>query len=305
MKGAKLRDWSMAAAGSFVLYAAGFVFPVLMAPTVLIYSLPTVFLAFERGFFNAALCGALVSLSMGLAVSGVYGVMCFFMFALPGAVMGFTARKGVSGGNLLLVSVSAEFAGKLAGFLILYGFYGLNLLAPGPAEIERYINYLGAARADPETTRAIADRVILLIPYSMIFFSAVEAIVCLFSASGIHRKRTKKAFFSLPSFGEWAFPKSVLFTLAVGFICAWIASGRDDYYLLKFMGANLSELSRTIFILQGLSCAYFIMERGGTPKALRVAAIAIIPFVSFLGHIFAIIGVMDMGFNVRDREGLN
>jgi uncharacterized protein YybS (DUF2232 family) len=67
------------------------------------------------------------------------------------------------------------------------------------------------------------------------------------------------------------------------------------------MGVNLSELSRTILIVQGLSCACCLMERRGVPKPFRVAAIIFTPFVSLLGDILAIVGVTDMGFNIRER----
>jgi uncharacterized protein YybS (DUF2232 family) len=223
------------------------------------------------------------------------------MFGLPGALMGYMASKGGKYGGLLVVSASVEFAGKLAGVLILYGFFGLNLLTPSPAEIEGYLKKFGAPMTNPAMTREIVNRVVLLIPYSMIFFSTVESVICLLLASAIQKRRTGEAFFILPPFSEWAFPKNVLLPLIVGFICAQIVKSRENLYLLRLMGANLSELSRTILIVQGLSCACFIMERRGVPKPLRVAAIICAPFSALLGDILAIVGVTDMGFDVRDR----
>jgi hypothetical protein len=43
------------------------------------------------------------------------------------------------------------------------------------------------------------------------------------------------------------------------------------------------------------------MERRGVPKYVRMAAIICAPFISLLGDIMAIVGVTDMGFNVRER----
>ena len=301
MRSAILKDWSMATAASLALYMTGFVSPVLTLPATLVYSLPMVFLAFGRGFACSLSSAMLVSLSIGFFVSGIYGITCFFMFGLPGALMGYMAGKGGKCGGLLVASASAEFAGKLAGVLILYGFFGLNLLAPGAAEIEGYLRNFGVPMTDPAMTREIVNRVVLLIPYSMIFFSTVEALICLSLASAIQKKRTKEAFFILPPFSEWAFPKNVLFPLVVGFICAQIAKSRENLYILRLMGVNLSELSRTILIVQGLSCACFFMERRGVPRPFRIAAIICVPLVSLLGDILAIVGVTDMGFNVRDR----
>jgi uncharacterized protein YybS (DUF2232 family) len=301
MRGAVLKDWSMATAASLVFYMAGFASPVLTLPVMFVYSLPTVFLVFGGGFFYSVSSAFLSSVLIGLTVSGIYGLTCFFMFGLPGALIGYMAARGGNGGGLLVASASVEFAGKLAGVLILYSFFGLNLLAPGAEEIERYLSYFGAPAADPAMTREIVNRVVLLIPYSMIFFSTVEAAVCLLLASAIRKKRTGKAFFILPPFGEWAFPKNVMLPLVMGFICAQIAKGRENSYLLRLMGVNLSELSRTILIVQGLSCAYFFMERRGVPKHFRVAAVICAPFISLLGDILAIVGITDMGFNVRER----
>jgi uncharacterized protein YybS (DUF2232 family) len=301
MRGAILKDWSIATAASLVLYMTGFVSPVMTLPAMFVYSLPTVFLALGGGFFCSLSSALLVSLSIGLTVSGVYGLTCFFMFGLPGALIGYLAGKSGHSGGLLVASASTEFAGKLAGVLILYIFFGLNLLAPGAEEIERYLNYFGASAADPAMTRAIVNRVILMIPYSMIFFSTAEAMICLLLASAIQKRRTGKAFFVLPPFSEWAFPRNVLFPLVVGFICAQVTKDRENLYLLRLMGVNLSELSRTILTVQGLSCACFLMERRGVPKPVRIAAIICAPFVSPLGDILAIIGITDMGFNVRER----
>ncbi|MDR3164503.1 MAG: YybS family protein [Synergistaceae bacterium] len=302
MRDAILKDWSMATAASLALYVTGFALPVLTLPTTLIYPLPAVFLAFGRGFFCSLTSTLLASLLAGGALLGSYGITCFFMFGLPGVLIGYIADKCEKSGSLLVASASVGFACKLAGGLILYSFFGFNLLAPGAAELEGYLNYFGVP-ADPAVTRAIVDRAILLVPYNMIFFSTVESVVCLLLTSAIQKKRTGEAFFVLPPFSEWAFPKNILFTLVVGFICARMAKGREDLYLLRLMGANLSELSRTILAVQGLSCACFFMERFGVPKPFRIAVIISTPFISLLGSIWVTVGLTDIGFNVRDKIG--
>jgi uncharacterized protein YybS (DUF2232 family) len=301
MRGAVLKDWSIATAASLILYMTGFASPVLTLPAMFVYSLPTVFLAFGGGFFYSLSSASLVSISIGAAVSGIYGLTCFFMFGLPGALIGYMASRGEKCGGLLVASASVGFAGKLAGVLILHGFFGLNLLAPGAEEIERYLSNFGAPMTDPAMTREIVNRVVLMIPYSMIFFSTVEAAICLLLASAIQKKRTGEAFFILPPFSEWTFPKNVLFPLVVSFICGEITNIRENLYLLRLMGENLRELSRTILIVQGLSCVCFLMERRGVPRYFRIAAIIFTPFISLLGDILAIVGIADMGFNVRER----
>jgi uncharacterized protein YybS (DUF2232 family) len=71
---------------------------------------------------------------------------------------------------------------------------------------------------------------------------------------------------------------------------------------MRQAGANLNVISRTLFVVQGLSCAYYFMEIKGIPKFFRVIAIIFTPVFSLLADMFAIIGVADMGFNFRRRK---
>jgi uncharacterized protein YybS (DUF2232 family) len=192
--------------------------------------------------------------------------------------------------------------GKLAGILIFHYFYGVNLMAPDASVIEKTIMSFGNSPIDPAAARQIIDRVILLIPYGVIFFSVLEALFCLMMLSYFHRKRTGEAVYSLPHFREWRFPRSMLVALVAGFICGQISSEREGFYLLRQMGANLSELSRTVFILQGLSCVYFFMELKGIPMAFRAIAITLTPIALVFGDLLAIVGVVDMGCDFRKKR---
>jgi uncharacterized protein YybS (DUF2232 family) len=285
-----------------ILYSVALFSPVLALPATLFFSLPTAFLAYEYGALCALSSAVFSSAAMGFTVSGVYGLMHFVTFGFAGAMIGLTAKSDVKGGNLLIVSSTMEFLGGLAGVLIFHYFFGLNFLAPEASEIDKSIISYGVAPLDRETTRMVVDRIVLLAPYGLIFFSVLEAQFCLILLSRIHGRRTGETVYSTPPFRNWRFPKSVLLALAVGFICGRISLGREGLYLLKQMGANLSEISRTIFIFQGLSCGYFFMEKKGMPMLFRIIAICLTLLVSFFGDVFAIIGVLDMGLNFRERQ---
>jgi uncharacterized protein YybS (DUF2232 family) len=302
MSVSRLRDWLFFTITGCVLYAAGLASPLLALPATLVFSLPTAILAYEHGAACALSSAFFSSASMAFALSGAFGLLYFCTFGLAGAIMGLIAKSGERGGNLLVAAGTVEFMGKLAGVLIFHYFYGVNLMAPGADAIEKTIMSFGNSPLDPVAARQVIDRVILLIPYGVIFFSVLEALFCLMLLSHFHRKRTGEAVYSLPHFRDWRFPRSILVALAAGFICGQISSEREGFYLLKQMGANLNELSRTVFILQGLSCAYFFMERKGIPMAFRAIAIIITPIAPFFGDLFAIAGVVDMGFDFRKKQ---
>jgi len=301
----RFQNWLLFTIGTCALYLAGIFFPALVAPVTLIFSLPTAFLAFEYGSVFAMSSAVFSSLVIGVALSGSAGLLYFLSFGMPGTLMGLIAKNKPGNGNLLVASATVEFFGKLGGILLFHLFYGVNLLSPpsGTEEFKKSLMVFGASYLTADTVNMIIDRVILLIPYMLILFSVLEALFCLVLLSYIHKRRTGEAVFSLPPFKSWKFPRSVLLALVVGFICEQISSVvSGNAYLLKQMGANLSELSRTIFVLQGLSCAYFFMEHRGIPKPMRIITVVMTPLISFLGDIFAIVGVADIGFNFRDRK---
>ena len=277
--------------------------PILAAPVTLIFSLPAAYLAFKYGAVIALSSALFSSLVIEFTLSGVWGLLYFTSFGVTGTVIGLMAKSKLESGNLLIVSTTVEFFGKLGGVLFIHLFYGVNFLSPDAAEIRRSVMTYGASHLTVETVNMIIDRVILLVPYAIILFSVLEALFCLVLLSYINKKRTGEAVFSLPHFRSWRFPKSILLTLVVGFICEQTSSAvSGNTYLLKQIGANLSELSRTIFVLQGLSCAYYFMERRAIPKPMRIITLVMAPFVSFLGDIFAVAGILDLGFNLRDRK---
>ncbi|MDR1965261.1 MAG: YybS family protein [Synergistaceae bacterium] len=302
MHKARFKDWLICSAASFLLFMAGLSFPFLALPATMIFSLPFAFLALDRGTAAALSCAAFVMLAMGFAVPISYVLMYSAMFALPGVFMGALARRAWNVGNLLVASVGAEFAGKIAAVLMYFRVSGVNLLSPDTAEIEKFMMSLGGTATELQI-RAISSQVVMLIPYSIMLFSALEALFCLTLASCIHKKRTGETAFPLPPFSEWAFPKSTLLALASGLVCSHFSSGRANMYAVAQIGVNLVEMSRTLFLVQGLSCMYYFMEMRGFPKFMRVMAVIFAPVVSIFGYALAIAGVVDMGFNLRKKSG--
>jgi uncharacterized protein YybS (DUF2232 family) len=275
--------------------------PVFSLPATFVFSFPSALLAVEYGAAAASSSVFMASLLLSLVAPGFYSLMYFFMFGLSGMCIGLLAKFQLACGDFLMISSAMEFMGKLAGMLVLFLATGINTLSPDASEIEKIIVSLGLQPAERQMLHTVMDRIIILIPYSMIIFSAAEATLCLILLSYVHKKRTATRIFTLPPFGDWKFPRSILMALLIGFICVRITNGRENLYMVRQVGANLSELSRTLFIVQGLCCGYFFMARRGIPKLLSVMMIAVMPFVPFLSDIFAIVGVADMGFNLRER----
>ncbi|MDR1650751.1 MAG: YybS family protein [Synergistaceae bacterium] len=298
---AGFRDWMICTAASSMMYVLGLLSPIMARPLSLFYSFPSMLSAFEHGALFALSCALFSAAAAAMVTSEIYGVMVFLMFGLSGLLTGLAARCGLKDGNLIVAASGFEFAGKFAAVVLYFQVSGINLMSPNPADIEKMIQVFTGVQADSPLTRDAAAGLALLVPYNMILFSAVEAILCMLLVSFIHRKKKGKGFFALPPFSSWFFPRSLLIALLAGFICVRFAQEKESLYMMRQVGANLSEISKTFFIVQGLSCLYYFMEQRGTPRFLRITAVFFAPFIPVLSYVLAVTGIADMGFNFRRR----
>ncbi|MDR0615484.1 MAG: YybS family protein [Synergistaceae bacterium] len=304
------KEWFLCSATSMALFAVCIIMPALSPVVLLICPFPQILLTYERGVPAGMLSAIAVACSIFLAFLAVPSVIYFITFGLSGVLLGQIARKS-KGVDMLLGGIFCSLGCKLAAAYFLYKTTGLSLLAPDPSAIEQTLLSLVESRLAPLSgTGAIELRdniaknvrnVIMLIPFSLITFSSLEVFFSYVLSSKIHRSRSGDAFFTLPPFARWSFPRNVVVALAVGLVCEFAARGRPGAYFLAQVSANLGMITWTLFAIQGLSVAYYFMEMHGFPKIIRVAIIVLTPIVQLLGSIFSIVGIIDIGFDLRKR----
>lgn len=311
LSGSSLRDWIFCTAIGFGSFVLGVTMPVLTLPLMLVYPFPALFLAYSAGARPAITSIACTSLLLSLLLPPILSVVYLVMFGLSGILIGTIARKLDSTGDLLLAAILISLSCKLIVTLVAFRVTGHNLLTPDAAQMEsavlaffdsRFSMLSGGERSLlRENVSQTVQYLIMLIPYTVILFSATEVLVSCSIASWVAGRRGDKKFFKLPPLGKWSFPKNILFALVVGFICEILASKDPQLALMGQLGVNLSAIARTLFIIQGLAVAYWFMERRRFPKVARVAMIIATPIITMLGDILSIVGIVDIGFNLRER----
>ncbi|MDR3353668.1 MAG: YybS family protein [Synergistaceae bacterium] len=305
--------WIICTAAGYILFIIGTIMPVLSIPLMLIYLCPALLLSHERGLSRALTSGLVVSIAMTLILPPSFAVICFLAFWLPGTLLGVLSHRIKGHGELLVAGVTVCIAFKIAAAFAGWHLTGFNILAPDAAEMKSYIMAIsgsglsslsgGDAMRFKDAVTETVNYTIMLIPYTMMAFSAAEAVVCLSLSSYVCARRGGTAFFSLPPFGNWSFPRNILLAFVVGFVCGMISEGDSGTYLVKQVGANLDAVTRSLFIIQGLSVIYHILGLNGVPKIMRIALVVLAPFISLAGNICVIVGIFDMGFDLRKRVG--
>jgi uncharacterized protein YybS (DUF2232 family) len=222
--------------------------------------------------------------------------------------------KRIKGPDLLLPGIACSICCKLVVSYFMYKATGFNILSPDAASIEQvFISIAESSRLSSVAGQDAASLrenignyvkyVLILIPYSFVIFTSLEVIFSCILSSKVHTARAGESFFKLPPFGEWKFPRNILVPLVVGILCEFAAERNQGAYLLAQISANLGAVTWTLFAIQGLAVAYFFMELRGFPKIIRVVIIVLTPLFQVLGGIFSIVGILDIGFDLRKRAG--
>jgi uncharacterized protein YybS (DUF2232 family) len=304
------REWVLCSAAGLALFIACLALPALSPVILMICPFPQALLTYRRGVRAGTLSVLCVSSALFAAFLAVPSVIYVLSIGSVGILLGAAVRK-FNGADALLAGIICSLCCKLAATYFLYRATGFNLLSPDPAGVEQTLLAVFESRMatlpgiDASAVRAdISGRVryiLLLIPFNMILFASLEVFLSYTLSSKVHAARGGEAFFKLPPFGKWSFPKNILATLMVALVCGYVSQRNPDAYLLAQVSANLGTLAWTLFAVQGLAVAYYFMEARGFPKAVRVAIILLTPITQYLGSLFSIVGIIDMGFDLRKR----
>lgn len=295
---------------SFGLFFCGMLIPILAFPLMFLYSFPSLMLTFRQSAASGVTCVIITTSALFMIFPPLLPLIFFQAFGLAGVFLALAAKKIKNAPDLIIAGVIISLGCKLLTAFIIYTLTGVNLFAPDTAELEKALaSFVGSmssfSPAASESIRKnpglVIDEMVLLIPYTIILFSIVEVLLTFILSSRLHKKATGEVFFKLPPFAEWTFPQNVLFAMIVGLICELISQKAENPYFLRQLSVNLVALTRTFFIVQGLAVACNFMETKGFPRAARIVMIVLTPLIGVLGDMFSILGILDIGFNLRKR----
>ena len=295
---------------SFGLFVCGMLIPILALPLMLLYPFPSLVVTHRLGHFSGTVSVLITTAALFMIFPSLLPIVYFSAFGMLGVFLAVAAKRIKNSSEMILAGVLIALACKLLAAFIVYSVTGSNFFAPDTTLLEGALVtfsdslssvYPAVAAEIKKNPAKIIEEMVLLIPFTVILFSALEVIISLSLASKLHKKATGEAFFELPPLTTWTFPQNILFAMIVGLICELISQKIDNPYFLRQISLNLVALTRTLFIIQGLAVACSFMEAKSFPKAARIIMIVLTPLISVLGDMLSILGILDIGFNLRKR----
>lgn len=294
---------------SLLVFTAGITYNA--AAPLAVFTSPAFFMTLERrSGTRAALIGVCLGSAVLLAAAG--GALSLTYMAavgLLGVFFGHMAGRAKSGAEFMLASVTASVLVKVLLLTLVYVATGENLFYISPERAKLLAASMAKALSpgvlvpDEETVRAytkiIVDTFSTQMPSMLILFSVCDTFISYLLSWKVVKRFGGGKIVSLPPFSLWKFPRNVFLAFFVAIIADAIGRTSPSNQAFAMMAANILELLRWLFLLEGLAlCWYYMTARGvGRPFKVAVAAFSVLWWpVSF---IMSSLGFVDIWFDLR------
>ena len=149
--------------------------------------------------------------------------------------------------------------------------------------------------------RDVVDTVTLLMPAMIVLFGAADTLACYAVSSKLLAKFGSKQPAALPPFGSWRFPRNIFWALLAAIVVDLSGKMWPQQSLFKMLSANLMEVLRAVFLVEGLSLCWYFMTKKGLHKTLKVFLTAFCAFFSPVSYILSMVGIFDIWYDLRKR----
>ncbi|MGC4378784.1 YybS family protein [Fictibacillus sp. Mic-4] len=250
-----------------------------------------------------------VTLALSLIIGGINGLLITVSSGLLGGVMGVLYHKKKSAFAILLGGSLASLVNFLwvlsvMKFVLHFNFVKdiqdmLTEVINKTAELYKYNNQDVSAL---NQLREQVDLIIYQLPTTLIFSAVLLTFFTQWIAK-IIMKRLRFHIHSFPPFYKWNFPRAFLWYYLVAVLLMFTNPEKGS--ILYNVAVNLYYILATIMFIQGLTVIYYYMWAKEKPRALSIF-VTIIAFIlsailPILMEVTKLLGIMDLGFNVKKR----
>ncbi|SET15426.1 Uncharacterized conserved protein YybS, DUF2232 family [Salinibacillus kushneri] len=256
---------------------------------------------------------------MMLFVTLVISILFATVFSLPLTV--FAALGGISIGACLhyrkttyetwAIGSVAYALGFVIVFILAQWLFDFNLMDELNHVIDSSMNTSEEMMEELGYTEDIMgevedqiNQVFYLMPTVVAFIGIFYAFLTLWiSFKMINKVYSQNEKLSFPAFREFRLPIAVIWYYLIALILSWVFPEHGD--LINQAAVNVFTLIGFLFVLQGLSFIFYYVHVKNMTKALAIIAIIAAVIMPIFLYLIRILGIIDLGFNLRDRLNPN
>ncbi|MGR3766336.1 YybS family protein [Rossellomorea sp. NS-SX7] len=263
--------------------------------------LPLIFFSARHSFVNSlyVLLGAMV---LSFFVGGPVALPLGLAFGSLAMVMGWGIRNQWDKLRIFMSSTFILLINIVIGFVLSIAFLNINIVEDGLKESKTtYYSLLEQVGQEPdqkfiESLNSSIQLIQTLMPAFFLGMAAIFALLFIWVNFPILKRLGVNVPVFKP-FREWMLPKSILWYYLIVLLVSMIAQPEQGTYLYTAV-LNVLYVLQTLMAVQGLSFLYFLGHfKGWSKGSLVLITIISLPLL----YLVRILGIIDLGFNLRQR----
>lgn len=247
---------------------------------------------------------------LSMIIGSFLAIPLALAYGTTGAVMGYLIRQKkrrlavfMAGSIVFLINLVAQYALSIVLFKINFIEELMDTFRLSVDQSIKMLEQFGQAPDEKmiKQFESMVDLMETLVP-SMFVMASFLLIFVVQLASFPFLKRFGITVPNWGPFRELTLPKSILWYYLLTMLAAMIMRPEEGTYWFWVI-ANLSFILQMLMVLQGVSFVFYITHVKGYPKAVPIVVIVLVFLLPFVLYIVRILGIIDLGFDLRKRLG--
>jgi uncharacterized protein YybS (DUF2232 family) len=304
-----LVEGALLAAAAVVLVLVGFYVPIPGAILTFFWPVPVILIQFRYGWK----AGVLTVVVATLLLASFVGLMQAFTIALSlgsqGLLLGWAFKRKLNPFTTLLMAGIAIALNMVVSVVILRLFTGVDFIADLRHAFlqsqQMAQNWLGRLPSGAEqelvNPEQLTEMFVALLPTLVVVAALINALIN-FEVGRAVLTRLGYDIRPLPPFTEWELPMYTLYGYALGVSVNFLRPS-IQWQGIEALSNNLIFFFSVLFLVQGLSLAYFLLRRAEISKGLSVFLLVIGIYMPMFAQMLTLAGMFELVFKFRRRLG--
>lgn len=274
--------------------------------TVWLLPLPIIYYIARVGL-RLGIVAFFVALMITLIIYGPLSLVLSAYFLITGMVMGYLVYRKHSIFAILLGGSLSNIAMLLIMYGVSKGLFHFDPVTAIQSTVSQSVkstasitSYFGGnSKQQMAVLKQQISDIQYYIPYFIVMIGVTHAFIIELLSTPI-LKRLRVDFPKWPPLHTWHFPKNVIWYYLVILIITLLVpmTPKDSLFMVV---VNIYKLLETVMAIQGITFIFYFFYAKKMRKALPIAALILMLLLPPVLYIIKLLGIIDLGFDLRAR----
>jgi uncharacterized protein YybS (DUF2232 family) len=289
-----------------VLFLIALYVPLIGVIATLFLALPFIIFTIRHGYAYALLLLA-ASLVISMLIGSLFSLPVALMFGTAGIAIGAMLAKNKSRYMILLISALVFLINIVIDYTISVKFLQTDIIQETLLAFRQSFDTAmqmmkGMGQEPPKQLQEQFNQGFELIKYVIPTLFVIAAFLFAYITIIVSvpiLKRLKLPVGAWPPFRDVTLPKGLLWIYVLVLALSFIPFEKGTFAYIAIL--NVYYVLQLLLMVQGFSFLYHAANKKNIPKGMVIGGMVLCLFLPFLLYLIAILGIIDLGFDLRKR----